>query len=222
MPSRAPDRFIRASTVALIVAVTALVTSCALGERPTIEQTPTAVGTVTGDAAIDAILERLDSVGSAVFTAEYSVLLAFGGTSSAATVTQDGTEPAAIRRSVTIGDVRYITAPQGNSTCSVDAAQCADGIDPARVSDTGVTPDFVFGDMAKRLRRDAVARIATSVTSTREMAGVTATCVDVTVTGGVKQYCVLDSGVLARYVGGDVTIDVTAYQPAVDDSLFVV
>ena len=87
------------------------------------------------------------------------------------------------------------------------AAQCDSGIDASRVSDTGVTPDFVFGDMAKRLRRDGAARVGTPVASTRQIAGAAATCVDVPVTGGTKQYCAFDDGVLARYVGGDLTID---------------
>jgi hypothetical protein len=123
---------------------------------------------------------------------------------------------------VTIGDVRYISTGGSTSTCSVAATECRDGIDAARVSDTGVTPEFTFGDMAKRLRRDAVARIGTTTASTRDIAGTTATCVDVPVTGGTKQYCVFDSGALARFVGGDVTIDATSYLPTVNESLFVV
>ena len=90
------------------------------------------------------------------------------------------------------------------------------------MSDTGVTPEFASGDMAKRLRRDAVARIGTPTASTMDVAGATATCVDVPVTGGTKQYCAFDDGALARFVGGDVTIDVNGYRPAVDDAQFVI
>jgi hypothetical protein len=220
-PRAAPARpFARlAATLATVVLVCG---ACALGERPTIEATPTAVGTMTGDPAIDQILDRLDAVGSAVFTASYTAVLAFGSTASTVAVTQDGTAPTARRRSVTIGDVRYINTPGNTSTCSVTSARCTDGIDPARVSDTGVTPDFAFGDMAKRLRRDATARIGTAVTSTRDVAGATSTCVDLPVTGGTKQYCVFDDGVLARYIGGDLTLDVDTYSSTVDESLFVV
>jgi hypothetical protein len=208
--------------MALLALVGTLVTGCALGERPTIEDTPTAVGTMTGEPAIDAVLDRFDAAPSAMFTADYTAILAFGGTTTAVAVTQDGRDPAATRRAVTIGDVRYITAPAGTSTCSVAAATCTSGIDAARVSDTGVTPEFASGDMAKRLRRDAVARIGTPTASTMEVAGATATCVDVPVTGGTKQYCAFDDGALARFVGGDVTIDVNSYRPTVDDAQFVI
>ena len=54
------------------------------------------------------------------------------------------------------------------------------------------------------------------------MPGGTATCVDVPVSGGTKQYCVFADGVLARFVGADVTIDVTEHRAEVDESLFVV
>jgi hypothetical protein len=54
------------------------------------------------------------------------------------------------------------------------------------------------------------------------MPGGTVSCVDVPVTGGTKQYCVFDDGALARFVGADVTVDVTGYRPIVDESLFAV
>jgi hypothetical protein len=216
---RSPSRCIGPAIVSGILFAA---TGCALGQRPTLEATPTAVGTMTGDPAIDDVLVRMDEVSDSVFTAEYTALLAFGSTSSSVTVTQDGSAPPSLRRSVTIGDVRYISTNDATSTCSVAATECSSGIDAARVSDTGVTPEFAFGDMAKRLRRDAIARIGNTTASTRDIAGTTATCVDVPVTGGTKQYCVFDSGVLARFVGGDVTIDATSYVQTVNESLFVV
>ena len=206
----------------MLAVVLSAATGCALGQRPTLEATSTAVGTMTGDEAIDGVLVRMDGVGDSVFTAGYTALLVFDGTASSVTVTQDGSAPPSLRRSVTIGDVRYISTDAATSTCSVAATECANGIDAARVSDTGVTPDFTFGDMAKRLRRDAGVRIGTTTASTRDIAGTPATCVDVPVTGGTKQYCVFESGVLARFVGGDVTIDATSYLLTVDESLFVV
>ena len=186
------------------------------------ESTPTAVGTVTGDEAIDGVLSLPDNVGSAVFTADYTAIIAFGSTASSVSVTQDGSEPTNIRRSVTINDVRYISTSDTTSTCAVSTSDCTDGIDPARVSDTGVTPEFVFGDMAKRLRRDAMSLVGKATATTREMPGGTASCVDVQVSGGTKQYCVFPDGVLARFVGADVTIDVTDHRATVDESLFVV
>lgn len=221
-PSISASRRPIARVVAAVASCVLVCTGCALGQRPTIEDTPTAVGTMTGDDSIDQVLGRLDAVGSAVFTAGYTAVLAYGTTASTVNVTQDGSVAPALERSVTIGDVRYINTNGKQSTCSVVSSTCDQGIDPARVSDTGVTPDFAFGDMAKRLRRDATARVGTAVLSTRELAGATATCLDLPVTGGTKQYCVFADGVLARYVGGDLTLDVDTYSPSVDISLFAV
>jgi hypothetical protein len=102
----------------------------------------------------------------------------------------------------------------------VAAATCTPVLNAAAVSDTGVTPEFVFGDIAKRLRRDANARIAPATVSTVEIAGQQATCVDVALSGGTKQYCALANGVLARFLGADVTVDLTSYQPTADTALF--
>lgn len=177
---------------------------------------------MTGIAAIDDVLQLFDGVGDAVFTADYTAVLAFDGTTTDVTVTQDGAESASIRRSVTIGDVRYITASGTTSTCAVAEAQCTPRIDAARVSNTGVTPNFTFGDVAKRLRRDAMSLIGEAVASTSELGGATATCVDVPLGNGTSQYCAFADGALARFVGGDVTIDVVSYDSSVDESLFVV
>ncbi|MCB1000624.1 MAG: hypothetical protein KDB40_15120 [Acidimicrobiales bacterium] len=191
-------------------------TACALGERPSFEDSPTVEGTTTGDPAIDAVLAQLDGVDSALFTASYDATQLFGGTQSSVTVTQTGVA----RRSVTIGQVRYITDGGSNRTCFLDAQTCDDGIQAAAVSNTGVTPDVAFGDMAKRLRRDAVARVAPSTATTLQIAGNSATCVDVAVSGGTKQYCVLPDGVIARFRGADLTLELTGYRPAPDETLF--
>jgi hypothetical protein len=76
--------------------------------------------------------------------------------------------------------------------------------------------------MAKRLRRDAVARVGAATTTTRDLAGSTATCVDIPVDGGTKEYCAFADGALARFVGADLTVDVTQYSQAVDEALFAV
>ena len=191
-------------------------TGCMVGERPSFEQAPTAVGVLTGDPSIDSVLSLLDNVDSAEFSASYQALLVFNGVSSSVTAAQ----ASSTQRSMTIGDVRYVTDQNGTRTCSVAAGSCTPVLNAAAVSDTGVTPEFVFGDVARRLRRDANARIGPSVASTREVAGEQATCVDVPLSGGTKQYCALPNGVLARFVGADVTVDMTSYQRIVDPTLF--
>jgi len=192
-----------------------VVAGCATGERPYFEESPTVVGTSTGDAAIDTVLDLLDTVGGATFTASYQATLKFGGIVSAATVTQNGA-----RRSVTIGQVRFIDDGSSSRTCALDTSICESGVQAARVSDTGLTPEFAFGDMAKRLRRDAAARIGPSTASVDDIAGTTATCVEIALSGGTKQYCVLDDGAVARFRGADIDLDLISHLSSPDESLF--
>ncbi len=173
------------------------------------------VGTTTGDPAIDAVLQLLDNVGSSQFTVSYQATLLFGGVVSAAQVTQLGA-----RRSVTIGTVRFVNNGSSSRTCVLETGVCDDGIQAAAVSNTGLTPEFAFGDMAKRLRRDAAARIGPSVGSVEDIAGATATCVEVSVSGGSKQYCALADGAVARFRGADIELDLISHSPVVDETLF--
>jgi hypothetical protein len=195
-----------------------VLSGCMLGQRPRFGQHSTATGTMTGEVAIDAVLTRLDRVANAVFSADYNAVLNYGGVRSDVHTTQSSQS----RRSTTIGDIRYIIDATGQRSCVVSTATCTSEINAALVSDTGVTPDFIFGDVAKRLRRDAAARISTPVASTLRVGSQNATCVDVPVTNGTKGYCVLDNGVLARFNGGDVTVDLVVYRETVDESAFSV
>ncbi len=43
---------------------------------------------------------------------------------------------------------------------------------------------------------------------------------DIAVAGGTKTYCALASGPLAKFVGADVTIELTSYSPEPDDTKF--
>lgn len=190
-------------------------TACGLGERPYFEDSPTVVGTETGDPAIDAVLDLLDTVGGSMFTATYEATLRFGGIESTAAVSQVGP-----RRSVTINQVRYLADNGSSRTCRLDTGICDEGVQAEAVSNTGLTPEFAFGDMAKRLRRDAQARIGPSVASTETIAGAPATCVAVQVTGGSKQYCVLADGAIARFEGADLYLEMLTHVPSSDETLF--
>ncbi len=192
-----------------------VLTGCGLGERPFFEDTPTEVGADTGDLPIDTVLQLLDSVRGSQSTASYQSTLLFGGVVSAAQVAQMND-----RTSVTIGQVRYVTEGGSSRTCVLDTGVCDEGIQAAAVSNTGLTPEFAFGDMAKRLRRDAVARIAPSVASVETIADQPATCVEVSVSGGTKQYCALADGTIARFRGADVELELITYSPVVDETLF--
>lgn len=200
-----------------VVLATAGLTGCALGERPSFADSPTVIGEMTGDPNIDGVLERLDRVTEARFTAEYTAIVSRTGASTTVRVAQ--TSPT--RRSVTIGTHRFLSEEGVTRTCDVTTGNCEQGILAQRVSDTGVTPEMIFGDLAKRLRFDATANVGATTTFSREFGGENGTCVDVPLARGTTEYCVLDNGVAARYVGADATLDLVSHSAAPDESLFL-
>jgi len=206
---------------ALVLALSAvLLAGCVTGKRPhfTDDTTPFPAGAVTGDAAIDAVLTKLDASTTGPATAGYSVLTKYGMLTSQAVVVLDGGS-----RSVTIGNIRYIQTPAANATCTVDATvPCTATLDAARVSDIGITLDFYGADTATRLRRDAQAKIAPTTAHAETIANQPAQCVDVPLSGGVAVYCVLNNGMLAKLDDGDVAINLTIYGDASDPNQFVV
>ena len=177
-----------------VLALLLLLTGCFTGERPSFTTEPFQAGSSSGDPSIDKVLAELDATNDGPFTADYTVLTKFGNTTRPASV---AVSPA--RRSVTVGDVRFLTVDGSSQTCIIDKSDpCSSTIDPARISDTQITPDFYAIDAAKRLRRSAVDRIGTPIEHTEQFAGQSATCVDVPVPGGVSVFCVLPNGPLAR------------------------
>lgn len=202
----------RAAVLLLLV----VLGGCFTGPRPSITTEPFRPGTSSGDPAIDLVLVQLDAVEAGPFTATYTVLTKFGNVTGPAVVTL-----AAGRRSVTVGDVRFITENGASQTCSLNQVDpCEQTLNPAKISDTQITPDFYAIDAAKRLRRTASARIGTPIAHTETIAGQSATCVDVPVPGGVSTYCALTGGPLAELNDGAVTITMTQFNPAVDETLF--
>ena len=208
----------RRGLVALALS-TVLLAGCFTGERPYFtdaEQFPT--GVPTGDAAVDAVLEKLEAATTGPATASYSILTKYGNvTNPALVVLSPG------KRSVTVGNTRYIQTETLAVTCTEDGSvPCVDGFDPQRISDTAVTVDFYAADTAKRLRRDADAKLGPAIASTATIAEQPATCVDITVPGGVAAYCVLDSGLVAKVDDGDVLVTLTLFGAVADENAFVV
>jgi hypothetical protein len=194
-----------------------LLSGCFTGPRPHFNDDPFPAGSTTGDAAIDAVLAKLDATTTGPATASYSVLTKFGNFTNQAVVVLD-----AGSRSVTISNVRYIQTPGGDETCSEDGSiPCQTGLDASRVSDVGVTIDFYSKEAATRLRRDARAVIAPTTSHVETIAEQPATCVDVPLAGGVAVYCALDNGLAARIDDGDVAVNLTAFGPAADPSRLV-
>ena len=128
------------------------------------------------------------------------------------------------RRSITIENddraVRFIVDGTDARTCDLTTSECEAALNDARISDTQLSHSFYGPAFAQRLRADAERRIGDPVASTKEIAGQDATCVDVAVAGGTKTYCALDSGVLAEFLGADVTIELTGYSPQPDTTTF--
>ena len=199
-----------------LVAVILLLSGCFTGQRPSFATEPFPPGSRSGDPSIDQVLAQLDAVNEGPYTAEYTILTKFGDTTRPASVAV-----ADSRRSVTVGDVRFLSAAGSSQTCILDATDpCSSSIDPARISDTQITPDFYAADAAKRLRRSAAARIGPPISHTDQIAGLAAMCVDVPLSGGTSVFCALTSGPLARLDDGAVAINLTQYSPTVDESLF--
>lgn len=200
--------------------VAVLLASCATGERPSLEPDSAPPTAVTGNGAIDDVLGLLDSVDDSEFTAGYAIETKFNTVSSTGLVVI----AAGPRRSVTIENddrsVRFIEDAGEERTCDLVTGECESILNDARISDTQLPHTFYGSAFASRLRADAERRISEPVAYTLEIAGQTAECVDVGVTGGTKTYCALPSGPLAKFVGADVTVDLTSYSPDPDVSKF--
>jgi hypothetical protein len=203
----------RAPALVLLI----LLSGCFTGERPSFTTEPFSPGTPSGDPSIDQVLKQLDAINNGPYTATYSVVTKFGNTTRSANVAIDTG-----RQSITVGRVRFITVNGASQTCLLDKSDpCATTLEPAKISDTQITPGFYAADAAKRLRRSAIAKIGTPIASAETIAGQPATCVDIPVTGGVSVFCVLtNGGPLARLDDGAVKVDLTQYDPTVDETLF--
>lgn len=178
-----------------------------LGERPTLSTTPLDAGAV--DPAAVAVLDRLGRAASLEFTATYDIIPTSTGAATRATVVQDDGG-----RRVTIGDVTYVADGGTERTCVGD--ECVERLDDARVSDLNITHRFWGDAFAARLTVDSSRRTGFSEGSTATIAGHPAACVAVQVPAVLEvadsvQYCALDAGVLARYFGADVTIELTSF-----------
>lgn len=189
-------------------------TSCFMGQRPRFEENDPGEG-ATGNAEIDAVLNRLDGVGGALLTADYQIYAANGETSAATVVLAE-----AGRRSITVDDIRYLIEGGSGITCNLSSAECEASLNDARISNLQLTHEFYAPAFARRLRVDANRRIQDPTGYTEQIDGQEAVCVLLPVTGGEKTYCALDSGVLARYIGPDAKIELISVSPDTDEADF--
>lgn len=209
MPRR-DHRHITGSIAVGLVAVGAL-TGCITGERPTLIERP-----VIDDPASQAVVDRLGTASTAEFTATYEITPTLTGEPTLATVLQAGE-----RSRVTIGEVDFISDGTVTRTCENNERGCVDFLDDARVSDLNITHRFWGDAFRARLELDASRRVGFSAASDETIAGAPAVCVDIPVPStsqlaGTVQYCALDAGPLARYIGADVTIELVEFSPTAD------
>ena len=201
-------RFIRHLVLALAGGV--VVAGCATGPRPTLVDAP-----AIDDPAIAELVDMLATADDATFTAEYLITVNYGGRTVNATVAQHGSD-----RSVTVGDIRFLWTSSSQRTCNLTTGECANGIDDTRISDVQVTHQFWGRAMALRIRTDADRDIGPARSYTIDVAGITATCAVIPVTGGDKSYCVSEAGPLAMYLGPDLSIELTSWSTEINPDLF--
>jgi len=226
-------RLLTAALVSTLAASTVL-TGCFTGERPSFAPTEVAVD----DPAIAAVIDRLGAANAAQFTADYRIVTkltsqvtltsadiasgvtsttaAPGGITTAAVVTRSS----ATAVSITVGNVRFIDDNGSQKTCNLVAGSCTPLLDDAQVSNLLVTHEFSSASPVARLRQDANTMVSAAIGSTREIAGQTATCVQVTFVDGNKVYCALDNGLLAYQDTPDLQIDLVGYTAGSDPAQF--
>ncbi len=198
----------------LVITCAAVLSACATGERPTLVAPPT----LPNDPVAAAVVERLGRGESATFTATYEITPTSTGTATAATVVQSGD-----RRRTVIGTVEYLRNGSTTRTCFSGDVECTTGFDETRISNLNITHEFWGRSAAARLSLEAGRSIGATTGRTETIAGVSATCADVVVPAqqgaGTLVYCAIDAGLLARYNGADVRIELTSFSPAADESL---
>jgi hypothetical protein len=191
---------------------------CALGPRPHLTEEAAALGgapgTPSGDAAADRVLGLLEAVGDGPFTATYQVTRKLGPNVTSGTVVQDGD-----RRSVTVGDVRFLHTEQ-DATCILSTKACEPGIQDARISDYSIGSAFWAEAPARALRVSMTRRAGAPVASTQTIAGQESKCADVPVGTGVEHYCATAAGPIARWDTAAVNVELTAFDGTPDPNAF--
>jgi len=211
---RAPHTRLRGHPLiggALLVLFVFAGSGCLTGSRPTLAEV-----TATGNADVDDVLSRIGQLSTARYSAHYDVLLRYGDITTPVSASQSDGD----RRSLTIGDIRYVVHGQVTKTCVMSTAECVPRIDPTRVSDVQMTPDFFGTSLIARIELDVSRAGGQPTVTSEEIQGQQATCVAIPVADGATTYCVLDNGVLARLDAPDLAVTMTGYSSDVDETLY--
>jgi hypothetical protein len=199
-----------------LLACAALAAGCATGPRPTLGDpidVGGAAGTSTGIPAADAVLQRLEGIPAAPYTATYHVVRRLGPLETDAVVADQGSA-----RSVTVGNYRAIVGSEAQ-TCPLDGGTCEAGINDARISDYSIPFSFSGDSAARRLRVALARRAAEPTGSSQTVAGIHTECVSVPVGAVQETYCATPQGPLARWDTADLSIELRSFVANVDPSL---
>ena len=158
--------------------------------------------------------ELLEGEQAPQLTAAYTITTRFGSGSHPATVVRDGN-----RRSVTIGDVRFLT-DGGRQTCDLTTGACEDDLQEQRVSDTGVTSGFWAASPAQALRIALSRATGPTSASTGTVGGQPATCVTVPSGEGDETTCATPAGILARWDTAAIGVELNSFTPTADGAAF--
>lgn len=191
-----------------VVLLAPLVLGACYGKRPSFG--------IQSDPAIAAVLSKLDVATTGPLTGKYSLLTRFGNITTPATVSV--VNPA--QRSITIGAVRFLFSSAGPQTCNLSTAACSAQTDDAQISNLSLTHDFYGAAPSARIRTDAKTMIGNAIASSEQIAGQTATCVQIPFTSGSKKYCTLDNGILAFQDSPDLQIKLLSVVDTADPLLF--
>jgi hypothetical protein len=170
-----------------------------------------------------AFVERLARAPTAVFTATYDITPTSTSETTTATVVQSGQA-----RRVTIGNIEFVRDADGARTCETGNVGCVQGFDEARVSNLNITSEFWGRSSQTRLGLNAARAVGPPSGSTETIGGQAATCASIPLQSSVAigdsavqslTYCAIDAGVLARYNGADVVIELTSFTNTVDEAL---
>lgn len=209
----------------VLVPLAVLLSSCFTGERASIDSTATLPNDgEPSDTAVDSglptsakqLADLLGSPATSPETATYEITPTSQSTPVVAVVSRDQG-----RTVVSIRGVQYRTDDSGPSTCRSEATTCSRGFNSQPLSDLGISAQFWGPSARQELRSPTLAaRIGPIATSQAQIAGQTATCIDIPGPQVTERYCALPTGMLAAKSTARVVITLTSYTATFDESLW--
>jgi hypothetical protein len=194
-----------------------ILSSCALGSRPTLGKpadTVSTVGASTGNAQLDALLVKVDAVGDKQFTAKYLLTRLLGPVTKDATVVQS--PPIT---SIIVGDTKFTRGPE-DRTCTISTGQCESGILEQRLGDlASMSTNFYAAAPAAQMRVSYRRRASDLSFEQRKLTVGTVDCVTVPLGPGAEVYCVAGNGLIAYVARADVQIELKELSDVADPTL---